>query len=414
MKELKTGARKLLCRNNLPENLAKHERQVAGPCPFRAQSLESLLERFKELKDKRRGHGLRHRQHFVLACATVAIMMGASAYKAIEDICHTFTQQQLRALGCSKNKKGKRVPPSDSTFFRVLSKVDTQHLDRIVGAWLLEQDESVIAQLAIDGKTLRGSSRINGKPLQLLSAVTHNLRLTLAQVAIEKKSNEITAFPVLLRSLPAADRVLITADAMNCQQESARVTTKEKGWDYILGLKGNQSGIFEKAKYLLDRIPFPPDNEVQCEIDHGRLERRWVKRLAVTPEEIGLEGCNQIIAVRRERIWKNPKAGENSDETLYYVCSLTVDEITVSEVGNSIRGHWAAIENGTHHMRDVSLREDACRVGNRTAAHALASLRNLAIGIYELDKSRGRTKADSLASWTRRMTASRALKVLRE
>jgi hypothetical protein len=258
LRELEPGARNLLQRGRWPEELARHERQVAGPCPWRASDLESLLDRFRELKDTRRGHGLRHRQPFVLACAATAVMMGAGSYKAIEDTCMKFTQRQLKALGCPRNAEGVYRPPSDSTFYRVLSKIDTHHLDRIIGDWLLKQEISTLERLAVDGKTLRGSSRADGKPLQLLSAVTHHLRLTLAQVPIDKKSNEIPAFPKLIRDLPPIEHTVVTADAMNCQQESARVVTQERGWDYCFGLKGNQSGILETAQRLLEKQAFPP------------------------------------------------------------------------------------------------------------------------------------------------------------
>ena len=166
--------------------------------------------------------------------------------------------RQLRALGCHRNRKGEYASPSDSTFFRVLSKIDTREFDRIVGVWLLEQELSDVARLAVDGKVLRGSGRTDGKPLHLLSVVTHRLRLTLAQEPIEDKSNEIPAFPKLLRKLPKIDHALVTADAMHCQQESARVTTQELGWDYLFGLKGNQSGVLDRAERLLNQQAFPP------------------------------------------------------------------------------------------------------------------------------------------------------------
>ena len=258
IKELQPGAYALLRRGRWPEELVAHEERIAGPCPLRAPDLESLLDLFGELRDGRNGHGLRHRQPFVLACAAVAVLMGAGGYQAIEDTCRKFTQRQLRALGCQRNRDGNYAPPSDSTFFRVLSKLDTHRFDRLVGDWLLEQELSVIARLAVDGKTLRGSARTDGKPLQLLSAVTHRLRLTLAQVPIEEKSNEIPAFPKLLRDLPKVDYVLVTADPMHCQQESARITTQELGWDYLFGLKDNQSGILDRAQRLLQQQAFPP------------------------------------------------------------------------------------------------------------------------------------------------------------
>jgi len=258
LKELRSGARALLRRGRWPEELAAQEERIAGPCPWRAPALESLLDRFKEMRDGRGGHGLRHRQPFVLACATIAALMGAGGYQAIEDTCRKFTQRQLRALGCQRDRNGHYAQPSDSTFYRVLSKLDTHRLDRIVGDWLLEQEISVVARLAVDGKTLRGSARTDGKALQLLSVVTHRLRLTLAQVPIEEKSNEIPAFPILLRDLPKIDYALVTADAMHCQQESARFTTQARGWDYLFGLKGNQNGILERAERLLKRQAFPP------------------------------------------------------------------------------------------------------------------------------------------------------------
>ena len=258
LKELRPGARALLRRGRWPAELAAQEEQIAGPCPWRAPALESLLDRFKEMRDGRGGHGLRHRQPFVLACATVAALMGAGGYQAIEDACRKFTQRQLRALGCQRDSNGNYAQPSDSTFYRVLSKVDTHRLDRIVGDWLLEQEISVVTRLAVDGKVLRGSARADGKALQLLSVVTHRLRLTLAQVPIEEKSNEIPAFPILLRDLPKIDYALVTADAMHCQQESARFTTQERGWDYLFGLKGNQNGILDRAEHLLKRQAFPP------------------------------------------------------------------------------------------------------------------------------------------------------------
>jgi hypothetical protein len=185
--------------------------------------------------------------------------MGACGYRAFENTSKKFTQRQLRALGCKPDEDDNRYyPPSDSTFQRVLNRVDALALSSIIGGWLAQQEIGVVAQLAIDGKVLRGSGRHDGKPLQLLSAVTHHLRLSLDQVAIEEKSNEIPALKPLLKKLELPPAVLVTADAMHCQQESARFITQELGGDYLFGLKGNQSGILDKAKRLLAQQAFPP------------------------------------------------------------------------------------------------------------------------------------------------------------
>jgi len=263
LRELRRGARRRLRQARWPEELAVYEAEVAGPCPFRAPALESLLDRLGALPDSRYGHGLRHRQRFVLACAAVCTSMGACGYRAFENTCKKFTQRQLRALGCTPDEENNHYyPPSDSTFQRVVNKVDAVAFASIIGDWLAEQEIGALAQLAVDGKVLRGSGRHDGKPLQLLSAVTHHLRLTLDQIAIEEKSNEIPALKPLLKKLDLPPGVLITADAMHCQQESSRFITQELGGDYLWGLKGNQSGVLDKAQRLLAQQGFPPSGHL--------------------------------------------------------------------------------------------------------------------------------------------------------
>ena len=263
LRELRPRARKLLRQARLPESLAAYEAEVAGPCPFQAPGLESLRQGFDDLPEWRYGHGLRHKQRFVLACAAVCTLMGACGYRAFENTSKKFTQRQLRALGCTPDEQdGCYYPPSDSTFQRVLSKADAVAIARIIGQWLAQQEIGALAQLAVDGKVLRGSGRHDGKPLQLLSAVTHHLRLTLDQVPIEQKTNEIPALKPLLKKLQLPPGTLITADAMHCQQESARFITQQLGGDFLFGLKSNQSGILDKAQRLLAQQGFPPSGPV--------------------------------------------------------------------------------------------------------------------------------------------------------
>ena len=142
----------------------------------------------------------------------------------------------------------------------MLNGIDAAEFDLRLGQWMMAQEISILRSLAIDGKCLRGSARTDGKALQLLSAVSHRLRLTVAQQPIEEKSNEIPALEPLLRKLPhgALEGSLITADALHCQQQSARFITQELGGDYLFGLKGNQSGILERAQIRLPKDFFFP------------------------------------------------------------------------------------------------------------------------------------------------------------
>ena len=257
LKELEQGARKLLCRPRLPDALQDAEADIAGPCPLRATELGSLYERFRALEDPRSGHGLHHRAASTLACAALATLMGAGSYQGYEDVCQRLTRRQLRALRCHYDGKNDRyVAPSDSTFFRVLGLIEPAHFERIVAGWLIEQEIGQLERIAVDGKVLRGTGRSDGKPLALLSAVTHRLRTTIRSVQIAEKSNEIPALKPLLAGLNIEGSV-ITADAMHCQQESSRLVTREHGWDYVWGLKGNQSGILERAECKLSPVFFP-------------------------------------------------------------------------------------------------------------------------------------------------------------
>lgn len=145
---------------------------------------------------------------------------------------------------------------------------------------------------------------------------------------------------------------------------------------------------------------------------HHRLERRRIARVAVSPEEIGLCGCWQVIAVQRESLDLGQPAAQPTVELGYYVSSLSLTQRDDAGVAAAIRGHWSAIENGTHYRRDVTLGEDANRTADRNAAAVLASLRNLANGLYELARERAQTKVDTLRSWCQQQTFSSAWPLL--
>ena len=165
---------------------------------------------------------------------------------------------------------------------------------------------------------------------------------------------------------------------------------------------------------------------------HWRCERRGIARVSVDPESIGFPGARQVIAVRRECIELDPrleeaKLDENSSEKKgwkrkgkgkknkdrpeigYYISSMPVEAASDIEMLQVIRGHWSGIENGTHLLRDVCFLEDACRIAKRTGAWAMASLRNLAIALYELAVEYGKCVAMGFKSWIRQMTFPLAL-----
>lgn len=258
LRPLHRRGRELLRQSRLPAEIAEYEAAVAGPCPLQAPALGDLYQRFRTLGNPRSGHGLYHRQSWVLSIAAVCTLMGGAGFRDFEAISSKFTDRQLRACGVQPDKHGKLRSPSDSTFRRVINACDVRQFVAIVGQWLLEQEPAAIARLALDGKTLRGSGRRDGKALQIFSAVTHHLRMTLQQVPIEEKTNEIPNFRRLRRAVKPPPGTVVTADAMHCQQESARCVVHEFGGDYLFGLKGNQDGILTRAERLLAQQTFSP------------------------------------------------------------------------------------------------------------------------------------------------------------
>lgn len=140
--------------------------------------------------------------------------------------------------------------------------------------------------------------------------------------------------------------------------------------------------------------------------------RRRIKTLEVSPEEIGLCGCWRIAAVERVTIDLSQPEEQRQPvtEIAYYAASRTRDEMGDDDLLEAIVGHWAAIENGTHRVRDVTFREDACRVRQHKAARNMVALRNLAIGLYNLLLYKKKTAAPSLPSWQRSMRIPQAIK----
>lgn len=141
---------------------------------------------------------------------------------------------------------------------------------------------------------------------------------------------------------------------------------------------------------------------------------RWrIQRASVSPEEAGLCGCWQFIAVWRER--KELRAGKviaSSQEYAFYCTSAAPEQYSARQLLQAIRDHWGASENGAHYRRDVSLGEDASRINGRTGAFVMATLRNLLLGLFELQQHRGKSKARTFPGWRRKLTTTQKVQLL--
>ncbi|GII54681.1 hypothetical protein Pth03_30700 [Planotetraspora thailandica] len=146
---------------------------------------------------------------------------------------------------------------------------------------------------------------------------------------------------------------------------------------YLFIVKGNQPTLHTQLKALPWREAIL--NDRTDERGHGRREIRRMKICAVRPG-LPFPHAAQAIQVKRRRT--DHRTGKTTIVTLYVVTSLPPGRATHAHLAALIRGHWSI--EALHHIRDVTYREDACRVRTGTAPRIMAGLRNLAIGLARL------------------------------
>ena len=278
--------------------------------------------------------------------------------------------------------------PSHDTFGRVFSLLDPAELVGCIQQWLHEIGREIGQHIAIDGKTLRGSfDKAAGRnPLHLVSAWAGEARLTLGQVAVDSKSNEITAIPLLLELLDLKEAT-VTIDAMGCQKEIANKIVAGGG-NYVLALKDNHpklhDAVAEEFTAALEADVPPPEmrRHVTVETNRGRKERREYltlpapKSLPGFADWVGL--ATLVMVLRITEI-----DGVETGETSYHLSNLPPKVKSLAKV---IRQHWS-IESQLHWVLDVTFTEDASRIRKRHAPQTAAMFRRLAVSILSSDTS---------------------------
>ena len=256
MRSVHPKARRWLSAEEMPRRFARHE-EPAMHCPYSVKEYRSLWEKFNELPDVRRSKGRRHRLASSLTICALGTLCGARGTRALADFASYLNQTQLRLLRAYRNPKtGRYEPPSEPTIRRILKNVPAADFDEVVCEWMAQQDPEPLRRVAVDGKTIKGSRRPDGRPVHMVAAVSPDSLRLVAQRPVDEKSNEITALRPMLKDTPL-DEIVVTADAMQAQQDAARFIVQEKGGEYFFSLKGNQPSVQEKAERLLNGA-FPP------------------------------------------------------------------------------------------------------------------------------------------------------------
>lgn len=371
--------------------------------------ISGLLEMLGRVTDRRSRRGRIYGLVFLLAASLVAVLAGATNFRQISDQIADFPQSLLAKLGAKWCYfRGVFGWPSERTIRRVLENIDADELDRVVGAWLHQNargDGEGGLVLAIDGKVLRGAWADGNETFTLFSAMIHEAGVTVAQVAVPADTNEITQVEVLLAGVEARDgeRVVVTMDAAHTQHDTARHIVDERGWDYVMTVKGNQPkllrSVFEKCSPLLVD---GPDHDVE-ERGHGRI-RRWSTWIT-DADGVDFDHARQVGCIRREEF---SFAGDRvSKEHAWIITSGSADDISASDLHAHVRNHWG-IENKSHYVRDTTWREDAQQVYTGSGPQVMATLRNVAASLLRLN---GFNKIKETTEWIGR-DRNRALPLL--
>jgi predicted transposase YbfD/YdcC len=350
----------------------------------------ALVERLETIADPRRqGENLKHRLVDLIVLGFCGVLAG----------CDDFVELAEWAKGNEGFFRSfLALPhgiPSHDTFTRVFALLPPATLQAVLLPWLLERRGLPGDWIHLDGKTLRQTRRTTPKlkALHVVSAWAGQTGLTLGQVAVDAKSNEITAMPELLKLLDLHEKI-VTTDAMGCQKAIAE-TIVQGGGDYILAVKDNQPTLHAEIRAAFATAATPPARSPRLytteDQGHGREEQRTVQVLPARGSLSAAQcaawlGVLTIVMVTRV-VWCEA-TGVESMEVSYFLSSLRPN---ARRIGAAIRGHWR-IENGLHWVLDVVFREDARRLYDRTAAENVAFLNRLALSLLRGDTGKGSLK----------------------
>lgn len=331
---------------------------------------------FLPLRDHRVRGRCDHRLIDIVVIAICAVICGADTWEQIEIFAKKRREWLERFLRLANGI------PSHDTLERVFDRIDPQVFQSCFTRWTQALCRDLgLPQVAIDGKTMRGSGSDSsplGPALHLVSAWATESHLSLGQVVVDDKSNEITAIPKLLELLDVHG-ALVTIDAMGCQKKIAKQIV-DKGGDYVLTVKSNQPNLLEDIQNCFtealdsDFENMTYDSYETENRGHGRHEKR---SYIVIYDPTGTRNKDEWASLRVVGMCHSERTvkGEKSEEVRYFIGSR---DASAKVYGTALRNHWGT-ENCQHWQLDVSFSEDASRIQRRNAAENFAMLRRIAL-----------------------------------
>lgn len=343
----------------------------------------SIMLSFSILPDPRKNRNQVYSLFDIITVTVLAVLCGADDWVEIS-FWGEANQLWLQERGICPTGI-----PSHDTFSRFFRFVDPHAFEKCFISWTQKIAKVVGGVIALDGKTICNSGSGEERAIHLVSAFSVENNMVLGQLATEAKSNEITAFPLLIDFLDLREAI-VTIDAAGCQKEIASQIC-DKGGDYVLGLKGNQGNLHAEVENFFNQALQVTPEEADCDVysneekSRGRHEIRevWVtNRLEWLPRKDDWKNLNSIVCLKSTRIVKDKK----TIEFRYYISSLSGD---AWKIGHAIRSHWC-VENKLHWQLDVSYGEDDCKVRKDNGPENFSVIRRATLNLLKADK---KTKA---------------------
>lgn len=357
----------------------------------------SIIEFFSRVADPRGDRGRRHLLSDMMVIAILSMLCGAEDFTDMEDF-GLAKQEWLRTFLTLPHGI-----PSHDTFGRLFAAIEPEQFEACFVAWTRAVAGEIHGVLALDGKKVRRSfDTAAGKAaVHMVSAWGSDNGVVFGQLAVDEKTNEITAIPRLLETL-AIKGLVVTIDAMGCQKDIAKKIV-DRGGDYVFTVKGNQRGLSEDITETFrwararnfDGLKHAESEET--EKGHGRIETRRVTvlwELSLLRDAAAWEGLRCIAEVECRRTIGD----RTSTEARHIISSVRTND--ARELGRACRAHWG-VENGLHWCLDVSFREDDSRVRMGHAAENFSRLRRITLNLLKLDthKARSIRAKKLLAAW---------------
>jgi predicted transposase YbfD/YdcC len=350
--------------------------------------IESLYAYFEQVFDVRKRRGVRYTLATLLVIIFLAKLSGEDRPTGIADWAKARSEKIVEELHLSYP----HMPHANTIRWVLREVIDPLQFQQLANEYLQLHSRAETEQVALDGKTMRGTipyGETRGE--HLLAGYSVEQGTVLTQEAVDSKENEIVAAPVALAKVDLRD-VVVSGDAMQTQRELSQQIIAAGG-DYLFPVKNNQPKLRQAIEQLFApeqpkpgfgkiQNDFVTDRTVNC--GHGRIEVRTLTASSMLNDYLAWPGLAQVYQL--ERKVKTVRAGQvvhESCEIEYGITSLARPKALPVRLLRLRRKHWG-VESGLHYRRDVTLLEDATRMTDGHAAHNLAIINNLTVSIASL------------------------------